>query len=341
MKAIFLVKNGDADTAFEIRETDIPTPAAGEVTIKVEGSGLNFADVMARRGIYGDAPPLPSILGYDVVGRIHEVGEGVSDLAVGQRVMAMTRFGGYAEYVKTMALGVAPIGENIGIGEATALVTQYCTAYFSAYQCITLHKGDHVLIHAAAGGVGTALVQMAKQEGCIVYGTASPQKHDYLREQGVDFPIDYRSLDFEEEIKKIRGEEGLDVVFDNVGGKSFKKGMRLLAKGGRIVAYGAAAQNNNGKVGTLRTIRVALGFGFYSPIALLMKSQGMIGVNMLRIADNRPHLLKHCLVAVAKMTDEGILRPTVGGIFKAEKISEAHTFLESRKSIGKIVIDWS
>lgn len=340
MKAFYLVKNGPSDKAFELRETETPKPGPGEVLVRSEAFGLNFADVMARLGLYQDCPPLPTVIGYENVGRIAEVGEGVTDVKPGQRVVAFTRFGGYADHVITDARAVAVIPEDMDAGVANALATQYVTAYYAAEHSMSLMPGDHVLIHAAAGGVGTALVQMAKNKGCVIFGTAgSAEKLDYLREQGVTYPINYRSTDFAKEIKKLGFEKKIDVVFDPVGGSSFKKGVDLMNSGGRMCCYGASSMTD-AQGNPFKTLGVAAGFGLWSPIILMMRSISFIGVNMLRIADNKPDLLTHCMNEVVRMTAEGILEPTVGGEFTYDKLAKAHDFLASRKSIGKVVVNW-
>jgi len=339
MKAIFLVRNGDSREAFEIRDTMLPIPGKGEVLVKVEASGLNYADVMARRGLYREAPPIPSILGYDVAGTIQAIGSDTTGLEVGQRVAAMTRFGGYAEYARTQASAVIPLSDTMDFGLATALATQASTAVYCADFAIRLFKGDRVLIHAAAGGVGTLLVQLAKAKGCIVYGSASRQKHAYLKDIGVDFPIDSTSGNQMEEVANVLDGQKLDVVYDNIGGLSFKKGKELLGPGGRMVTYGAAAQNV-GKRSKLQTIRVGLGFGFYSPIPLIVQSQSVVGVNMLKIADHKPMVLKEVMAEVGRLAEEGIIRPVLGKTFPADQIAQAHDFLESRQSTGKIALLW-
>lgn len=338
MKAVVLTRTGKSSKAFEIKDWDKPEMQAHEVLIEVEAFGLNFADVMARNGAYDDAPKIPCVLGYEVVGRLVEVGTEVAHLQAGMRVLAMTRFGGYAQFAVTDARVVVEVPEEAPAGELTALATQYGTAYFSAAEMTTLHSGDHVLIQAAAGGVGTALVQYAKHRGCTVYGTASPSKHDYLRQLGVDHPIDYRSQDFEEEIKKMRGDAGLDVVFDSIGGKSVKKGRRLLGAGGRIVCYGAAKLSNNPNF--FQLIRVALGFGFLSPIPLLQQSKGIIGVNMLRMADNRPEVVQRCFSEVLQLYKDGVFKPTVDSYLPVSRIAEAHDRLGGRKTVGKVAVYW-
>ena len=337
MKAIFLNKYGNADQAFDIRDVEIPTPGDHEVLIKVNYSGLNFADVIARKGMYPDAPKNPALLGYDVAGVIQGIGKKVQNLSIGQKVFAMTRFGGYAEYVVTNAFGVGLIPANISEADSTALATQAITATYCTQICTTLHPGEKVLIQAAAGGVGSLLVQIAKSKGCIVYGTASGSKLDYLRSIGVDYPIDYTKDDFYQIIKMST--DGVDAVFDSIGGTVFKKGFKLLRPGGRMVCFGAAEQMESSK-NKLKLISMLWGFGLFSPISLLMQSKSIITVNMLRIADYKPELMSVLMTAIVKMVQDGILHPTKSTIFPYDKIHEAHAFLESRKSIGKVVLEW-
>jgi NADPH2:quinone reductase len=339
VKAIYLIKNGRSQSAFEMREVSIPVPAQNQVLIKVEASGLNFADVMARLGMYKDAPPIPCVLGYEVAGKIESTGTGIKNLYPGQRVVAFTRFGGYAEYAVADYRGVHPIPDTMDTCAATALATQYCTAWFSAEEMATLHDGDRVLISAAAGGVGTALVQMAKRRKCIVYGTCgSDEKIEYLKKLGVDFPVNYKKTDFYSEIKKLLGKQGLDVVFDSLGGRSFKKGYRLLTHGGKIVGYGAAERVHSKAFFPL--LNFIWNFGFISPVFLLLQSKSVTGVNMLRISESKPGTLERCLQSVVGLAVKGELTPHVGGIFHADKISEAHNFLESRRSVGKVAVKW-
>lgn len=339
MKAAVLVKHGKAEEAFEMREVPRPEPAKGQVLIEVETSGLNFADVLARLGKYKDAPEPPSVIGYDVCGRISELGSDVSGVTVGQRVVALTRFGGYAEYALADARGLIHVDDDMDATKATALATQYCTAYYAGADLMNMYPGDHVLVHAAAGGVGTALVQLAKHRGCTVYGTAgSAKKLDYLREQGVDYPINYRESDWAEEVKKIRGKERLDVIFDPIGAKYVKIGFNLLGSGGRFVTFGASAFTNANSF--FKKVQLGLQFGFYHPAKFLMTNKSMLGVNMLRLADYKPDAFGRVSQEVSKMAREGIFNPTAGGTFAADEFGKAHAFLESRKSIGKVAVRW-
>jgi NADPH2:quinone reductase len=340
MKAFVLVRHADPETAFELQEVPKKTPGPGEVLIEAEAFGLNYADVMARKGHYMDAPPLPSVIGYETAGRITALGEGVTNFQVGQRVAAFTRFGGYAQEVVATSDGAVAIPEDMPVGEALALTVQYCTAWYCARESLNMLPGDHVLVQAAAGGVGTALVQMAKNKGCIVYGTAgSADKLKYLASIGVDHPINYREHEFDKRIREIRGGKGVDIVFDSLGGKAFKRGFKLLEPGGKIAGLGSASRSD-GANHIIAKIRTLLGFGFYSSAFLLMQSRAIIGVNMLRIADHRPKVLKRCLEECVAGAAAGHFKPTVGATFSSSELAKAHRYLSERKSIGKIVVEW-
>ena len=202
-----------------------------------------------------------------------------------------------------------------------------------------LQEGDKVLIHAAAGGVGTALVQMALHKNCIVLGTCgSSEKMGYLKKSGVHHPINYRAIDFEESVRKVVGATGLDAVFDPVGGKSVKKDYRLLRAGGRVFSFGVSSMNQTKSI--FGKLRVLWQFGLYHPLQLLSNSKGIVGINMLKIAEENPKKIAKAMKAVIQMTEEGVLNPHVGGEYSIEEIDEAHEFLESRRSMGKLVVKW-
>jgi len=334
------VRNGSPEEAFEAQQIPRPVPGPGAIAIEVEAFGLNFADIMARKGLYQDRPPLPAVLGYDVVGRVSATGPSVTQLQVGQRVTAMTRFGGYAQVALTQERAATVIPETMDAGVALALTTQYCTAWYAAEECVRLYPGNQVLVHAAAGGVGTALVQIALQRGAVVYGTAgSAEKLKALAAAGVQHPIAYRQADWDQQIRAICGPGGLDVVWDSVGGKTFRQGLALLGAGGRMVAYGASSLSD--APNSLQRMLRGLAFGFYHPVRFLMPSQSLIGVNMLRLADERPEVLERCLKAVVAGKIDGSLRPVVGGKFAVGQLAEAHRFLESRQSSGKVAVYWN
>ena len=340
MKAYSLVKNGAASHAFKLIETETPTPKAGEVLVKSEGFGLNFADVMARLGIYKDCPPLPTVVGYENVGHVVSVGAGVTSVKAGDRVLAFTRFGGYADHVVSLEMAVAKIPERWSMAESTALATQYITAYYAAVEAVTLREGDHVLIHAAAGGVGTALVQILKDKRCVVFGTAgSDEKLTYLKSLGVDYPINYRKEDYLEVITRLGFKGKIDAAFNPIGGDYVKKDMKLLNAGGREVLYGASKMTE-ARGNIFKLLKMVFGFGLWSPIGFVTKSTSLIGINMLRIADSKPAVLKICMDEVISLAKRGLIKPTIAKEFDHTELAQAHEFLESRNSIGKIAIKW-
>lgn len=337
---IFLVKEGKAEQAFELKQFTLNEPNSEEVLIQVSHFGLNYADVMSRLGLYKDRPPMPCILGYEVVGLIKKIGGNVKGLNVGDKVLAFTRFGGYADHAIADSRAVIKLENDVDEAEATTLATQYCTAWMAACHMVNLKKGDRVLVHAAAGGVGTALVQIAKWKGCVVYATVGSQaKFEHLRKSGADFCFDYRNRDFSADISKQLSGEKLDVVFDPVGGAVFKKSMNLLGSGGRIVCFGASSWSDT-RGGFFDQIKLLFAFGFLHPIFLMMKSKSVIGLNMLRIAESKPEYLQDTMREVLDHYKKGILKPEIDRVFGVDQIADAHEKLAGRNSIGKLVVKW-
>ena len=331
MKAVVLHPKGE----FKIEEVPQPTIKEEQVLIKVEGFGLNFADVMARKGLYRETPPLPAIIGYDVVGEVVEQGVNVSENLKGKRVVAMTRFGGYAEFAATDYRAVTEIPQDYPLAEALALATQYCTAHFCLHEKGSVYTGDNVLVHAAAGGVGVALTQLAKLKGCKVYGTCgSDEKVNFIKQNGVDVAINYRKHNYEEKI-----EEHIQASFNAIAGSTLRKDMKLLGAGGTLVCFGAATRTDK-KGGFFSNLALLFSSGFYHPLFLMMRSKSLVGVNMLKIGDYRPNLIQNTLKEVVRLAVEGDIKPHSGGVFEVEKINEAHRLLESRKSMGKIAVRW-
>ncbi len=338
MQQFTLVKHGSPEHAFRLEKATEVQLEANQIAIETEAFGINYADVMATTGRYRDAPPLPSVIGYECVGVVKEIGKDVARLKVGDRVAAFCRFGGYSRQVITEESAAAKIG-TMDSGVALALTVQYSTAYYCAEESLTLHQGDRVLIQAAAGGVGIALTQFAKRRGCVVFGTAgSKEKLDFIRSQGVDHPINYRTDDFVSAINQQGGK--LDVVFDSLGARDFKRAKKLLAPGGKMVAFGMASRSDAMKniFGDLKTLG---GFGFNSNAFLVMNSHAMIGVNMLQIADHRPQVLTHCMQQVINLYEAGEISPHVGKEFSSDKLTDALNFVATRKSKGKVFVRWN
>ena len=339
MEALFLVKNGKSDLAFEKRAIQVENPNEGEVQITVESFGINYADVMARNGLYRETPDLPCVLGYEVMGTITKVGQSVDQNLMGKKVVAFTRFGGYSKIVNANLSALAVI-DHARPKEALALATQYVTAYYMAFYCNGIHPNDNVLIHASAGGVGTALIQLAKLKGARVFGTASSKtKLDYIKSQGADYAINYLENDYSEIIQKQLGEQKLDATFNPIAGSTFKKDLSLLNAGGKLFLYGGSERSGK-KWGLFSTLNFVRKMGRMIPIGLMMTSKSVLGVNMLKIGDHKPEVLATCLREVVKLWQEEKIKPQIASEFNAKDIAEAHSFMENRKSIGKIIVSW-
>lgn len=335
MRAVAIRRTGPPES---LACEDMPLREAGEgeVRIRVHRAGVNFADVLARQGIYPDAPKPPFVPGYEVSGVVESAGKGVDGLRAGDRVAAFTRFGGYAEFALADARFTVPLAPDIDFTTAAAVPVNFATAYHCLFHTGPLFPGDRVLIHAAAGGVGLAAVQMAKGAGAELFGTAgSGEKIDFLRTFGVDHPIDYQRQDFVEEVRKATGGEGVDVILDSIGGSMIGRDLRVLRPGGRIVSLGLAAASGKSRPMMLRELMSAPRL---QPIKLLESSRGFFGVNILRIFDHRPALGAVLLRAVFDLAERGEARPVIAAEIPLESAGEAHRLLQSRTSIGKIVL---
>lgn len=337
--SIQLTKYGESKDAFSFTELAIPEPLSDEVQISVERFGINYADVMAREGNYKEAPPLPCVLGYEVVGEVTKVGKDAPKELLGKRVVAFTRFGGYSQCVNTKYFAVAEIGDYDG-NKALCLATQYVTAYYMAFVATTIQKGDRVLIHAAAGGVGTALIQLLSNKGIeIIAKTGSDSKIQYLKDLGVKHIVNYSKSDYANQIKTLLKNEPIHVSFNPVGGSTFKKDWKLLGLTGTLILFGGSERSGK-KWGVFSTLNFVRKMGIIIPIGLMMQSKSIIGINMLKVADLKPLVLQHCLVEVLRMAKEGQLDPQVGVVYNAKEISEAHEFIGAGKSTGKVVLEW-
>src|SRR5580700_12155402 len=240
MRQIWITKAGPPEV-LEIKEAPDPNPKAREVRIRVEASGVNFADIMGRLGIYPDLPPMPVVPGYEVAGRIDAVGEGVDAGWVGRDIFAVTRFGGYADVVCVPLAQIFARPADMSALEGAAIPVNYLTAWQLLVVMGSLKRDETVLIHSAGGGVGIAATQIAKNIGARVIGTASAAKHAELRALGVDFIVDYSTEDFEARAREITGGRGVELILDAVGGESWKKGYRVLAPTGRLGMFGVSS----------------------------------------------------------------------------------------------------
>jgi NADPH:quinone reductase-like Zn-dependent oxidoreductase len=323
-----------------VRERPDPAPPGeGQVRVRVRAAGINFADLMARSGLYPEAPEPPCVVGYEFAGDVESVGQGVEDLSQGDRVLGGSRFGSYAELVNAEASQVLPLPERWSYEQGAATPVTYATAYAGLIRFGGLAKGERVLVQAAAGGVGVAATQIAKLAGAAeVYGTASSSKHDAIRRLGVDHPIDYREQDFVKEVRRIAGEEQpLDLALDAVGGSSFRKSFSLLRAGGRLVCFGASAVQSGERRNIPSALKAVLQTPRFNPLKLMRDSKSVIGLNMLALLDAKGTLEEY-VEPLRRWMEDGSIEPVVAEAFPLEQGAEAHRYMHDRKNVGKVVL---
>jgi synaptic vesicle membrane protein VAT-1 len=326
----------------EVQERPDPPVGPGEVRIAVRAAGINFADTMARVGLYPDAPKPPCVLGYEVAGEIESVGKGVDSHKSGDRVMAGTRFGGQAELVAVPADQVLSFPAEWSFQQAAAFPVNYGTAYAALVTMAGLKAGERVLIHAAAGGVGISAVQIARARGAEIFGTASASKHEAIRAQGVAHAIDYRTQDFQAEVERITGGEGVDVIIDATGPTNFRKDYRLLRQGGRMVMYGLSEANRGTGRSIPRLVRSLVRMPtatmpWWKSLSIMNENKGVLGLNMLSWWDREGNL-DRIVEPLTEGLEGGHYDPVVAKAFPFDRAGDAHAYIGDRRNIGKVVL---
>jgi len=330
MRAVVITKHGGPGV-LQVQERPDPTLGAAQARIEVAAAGINFADVMARMGLYPDAPKTPCVVGYEVAGTILELGEGAEGFAVGQRVMAGTMFGGYASQVVVPIRDVVALPDRLTFEQGAAIPTNYATAWAGLIGYGSLRAGERVLIHSAGGGVGIAATQIAKRAGAEIYGTASPGKHARIKELGVDHALDYTSPGWE------RGLPKFDVIMDAVGGRSFRTDYTLLRAGGRLVAFGASALVTGERRNVLTALRTVVRMPRFNMIKQMSDSKAVIGLNMLSLWKDRG-TLEPWIGPLREMLDDGTIQPVVAGAFDFDEAGAAQSMIVERRNLGKVVL---
>jgi NADPH:quinone reductase-like Zn-dependent oxidoreductase len=322
MRVVVIAEHGGPDVLRVEERPDPPVPP-GHVRIDVMAAGVNFADTMARTGMYPDAPKPPMVVGYEVAGTTES----------GERVMAGTRFGGYASQVVVPEADAVALPDGLSFEQGAAIPVNYSTAWAALLGYGSLRAGERVLIHAAAGGVGIAATQMAKRYGAEVHGTASASKHGRIRELGVDVAHDYRSRGWD---RGLRG--SFDIVLDALGGASFIRSYKLLRPGGRLVAFGASSVQRGDKRDLLRAAPQALSMvrGF-NLLKQMSDSKAVIGLNMLRLWDDRG-TLDPWIAPLKELLEDGTIKPVVSDVVPFDRAPEAHRILAERRNVGKVVL---
>ena len=336
MKAVVLSKTGKP-TVLKIKEVPLPEPKKDEVRVKVERIGINYAEILSRKGLYGWTPKKPYIPGMEAYGQIDAAGKSVAAERVGQKVVIGTQYGCYGEYVVVKAQKALPAISQFGPEENAAFVVNYMTAWVSLFEMARLRPTDSVLINIAAGGVGSAAVQLAKKFGCTVFGTVgSDEKIKLVKSLNIDEAINYRKIDFASEINRITNNAGVDAVLEVVGGDVYKNSIKLLKPFGRLVVAGFAS----------------LDYKIWNPISLWKTWRDIPRANILNMSEysygvssshlgyllKYPELMSNVWKDLVSFVEKHQIKPIVGKVFNFDDIVKAHEFMESRKSVGKIVL---
>lgn len=325
-----------------IIQEECPEPQAGEVRVRVLAAGVSLPDIMMREGIHPETPRVPFTPGWDLVGEVDRVGAGVSGLEVGQIVAALPITGAYAQYVCLRENDVVPMPAGLDPGEAVSLILNYVTAYQMLHRSAKVQKGQRVLIHGASGGVGSALLQLGRLVGLEMYGTCSSRGAATVIEMG-GVPIDYTTQDFVEEIRR-RTPDGVDVVFDSLGGAQIWRARQALRRGGRVVAYGLTGSLRGGRLASGRSggrhrFRAIAIYAFYIAASWLLPGRRRVVLYSIQwLKRLRPALFRNDLIALFELLKEGRIKPLIAKRFPLEEARAAQEFLGKGGVTGKIVL---
>jgi NADPH2:quinone reductase len=309
-----------------VEEVDRPEIKDDEVLIKIGSAALNFPDLLLIAGKYQVRPPFPFTPGLEIAGTVERTGPGVKGLEPGRRVMAQLGLGGFAEYAAAHADNVHPLPDSMSDDEAASFGLVYQTSYFGIAYRGMLEKGETVLVHSAAGGVGLAAVQIARALGAgkIIGTVGSDEKLDLIREQGADIALNYQTDDFVEVVKRETGGRGADLIYDPVGGEIGERSTRCIAFEGRLVIIGFTSGS----------------FSSFASNHILIKNYSVVGLHWGAYRQHNPEKIERAWGELFALYDGGHLKPVIGGRYHMENIADAMRTLASRKAVGKIVLHW-
>lgn len=336
MRQVLITKAGNPEVLKVIESAD-PKPEKGEVVIAVRAAGVNFSDILARKGLYPDAPKLPCVVGYEVAGVVVAIGEEVATFRVGQPVVALTRFGGYSEKVKVPVAQVFAKPPALSFEAASAIPVNYLTAYQLLVVMGSLHAGETVLIHNAGSGVGLAAIDIAKKIGAGIIGTAGGSKHAFLRERGLDHAVDYHTHDWQKAVSGLTHGRGVELIVDPIGGANWKMNYKVLRHTGRLGLFGISTASVAGSTSKLGLLRMVLQMPWFNPIGLMNGNKGVFGVNLGHLW-HEGERVRGWMQNILNGVQEGWIRPHVDRTFSIEHASAAHAYIEARKNIGKVVL---
>lgn len=336
MKQVYITSTGGPEK-LQVRESADPSPAAGQVRVRVRATGVNFADIMARKGLYPDAPKIPCVVGYEISGTVDALGPGVADRWLGKEVFGLTRFNGYADTVVVPVQQVFEKPAALSHEQAAAIPVNYLTAWQLLVVVGSLSDDETVLIHNAGGGVGLAAIDIARHVGAKMIGTASASKHGFLKDRGLHHAIDYRSGDWLPELRRLTDGRGVELVIDPLGGSHWKRSYQALRHTGRLGMFGASTATESSLPGPLKLIGFGLGLPLFNPVSLMNDNRCTFGVNMGHLW----HEVEKIRVWMQRLlagVDAGWVRPHVDRVFPLAQAGEAHAYIEARRNTGKVLL---
>jgi len=339
-KRVVVTHYGGPDVITTIEE-DVPSPKAGEVRVKVLAAGVSLPDLLAREGVHPETPRVPYTPGWDLVGTVDQLGERTTGFELHQTVAAMPIHGCYAQYVCVPHRKLVPVPVGLDAADAVAVVLNYVTAYQMLYRSAKARPGQRMLIHGASGGVGSAMLQLAKLAGVEMYGTCSAQGAAVVRELG-GLPIDYKNMDFVKEIHRLTG-EGVDAVFDGIGGDNLWRSRDALREGGRVVTYGFQSKMRAGRMTSgsqgRHPIRESAELGGYI-LRNWFKAgrKSMVPYSIQWLMRFRPAWFRHDLLTLLDLLKDGKIKPLIAQRLPLEEARRAHEMLGEGGVLGKIVL---
>jgi NADPH2:quinone reductase len=337
--ARIIVTHYGGPDALQVLEEECPEPKGGEVRVRVLAAGVAYPDLLTREGVHPETPPLPFTPGWDLIGVVDRLGDGISGLEPGQIVAALPISGAYAEFVCLPQRELVQVPPGLDASEAVSLVLNYVTAYQMLHRSAQVRPGRRVLIHGAAGGVGSALLQLGRLAGLEMYGTCSSQGASAVSHLG-GIPIDYRHLDFVEEIHRLTS-EGVDVVFDGIGGTHIWRSRKALRSGGKVVAYGLTSSLRGGRWASGRRHRyhgLAI-FGLYIAGGWLLPGRKRaIPYSIQWLKRLRPAWFRQDLLALLDLLQQRKIKPLIAQRFPLAEARHAHELLGKGGVTGKIVL---
>ena len=328
--------------ALQVVEEECPEPKDGEVRVHMLAAGVALPDVMMREGIHPETPRVPFTPGWDLIGEVDRLGNGISGMERGQLVAALPISGAYAEFVCLPQRELVPVPSGLDPAEAVTLILNYVTAYQMLHRSAKVRPGQRVLIHGAAGGVGSALLQLGRLAGLEMYGTCSSQAASAVSELGA-IPIDYEHQDFVEEIRRLTP-DGVDVVFDGIGGSHIWRSRKVLRRGGKVVAYGLtgslrAGRLASGRGGRRERFRRLAIFALYIAGSWLLPGRRRVTLYSIQTLKRlKPTMFREDLTSLFAMLQQHKIKPLIAGRFPLSEARRAHELLGNGRVKGKIVL---